>query len=322
MSLNTLFYLAKPFLPRSVQLYLRKKRIEYLWGQCRDRWPIDESAGVTPPAWQEWPEGKRFALVLTHDVEKQKGQDKCSSLVRLEEGLGFRSSFNFVPQRYCVSPALRAYLFERGFEVGVHDLNHDGKLFSSRKIFYSRAPLINRYLKEWNSVGFRAGAMHHNLDWISELDLHYDCSTFDTDPFEPQPDAIGTIFPFWVKSGSSRGGYAELPYTLAQDFTLFILMRNTSIDIWKKKLDWIAQKGGMALVNTHPDYMNFGGAQGGGPEQYPAQYYRDFLHYVISRYEGEYWNGLPREVASLVRSNYLEMATTHRRVNYDREVHK
>jgi hypothetical protein len=23
-------------------------------------------------------------------------------------------------------------------------------------------------------------------------------STFDTDPFEPQPDGMGTIFPFWV----------------------------------------------------------------------------------------------------------------------------
>ena len=38
--------------------------------------------------------------------------------------------------------------------------------------------------------------MHHNLDWISELEIDYDMSTFDTDPFEPMPQGAGTIFPF------------------------------------------------------------------------------------------------------------------------------
>jgi len=47
-------------------------------------------------------------------------------------------------------------------------------------------------------VGFRAPAMHDNLEWISELNLEYDLSTFDTDPFEPQSDGVGTIFPFKV----------------------------------------------------------------------------------------------------------------------------
>ena len=30
------------------------------------------------------------------------------------------------------------------------------------------------------------------------LNIAYDASTFDTDPFEPQPDGVNTIFPFWV----------------------------------------------------------------------------------------------------------------------------
>jgi len=61
-----------------------------------------------------------------------------------------------------------------------------------------RAAKINNYIREWNAAGFRAPAMHHNLDWIRELDIEYDSSTFDTDPFEPQPDNVNCIFPFWV----------------------------------------------------------------------------------------------------------------------------
>ena len=63
-------------------------------------WPIDERAGKAPKGWQGWPEGKKFALVLTHDVDTAKGQERCYQLAELEERLGFRSSFNFVPERY------------------------------------------------------------------------------------------------------------------------------------------------------------------------------------------------------------------------------
>jgi hypothetical protein len=52
--------------------------------------------------------------------------------------------------------------------------------------------------------------------------------------------------------GSLPRGYVELPYPLPQDFTLFTVMREKDIDIWKKKLDWIVEKGGMALLITHP----------------------------------------------------------------------
>ena len=57
---------------------------------------------------------------------------------------------------------------------------------------------------------------------------------------------------------TDQKGYVELPYTLPQDFLLFILLQEKNIDTWKKKLDWIVDHGGMALFIAHPDYMNFG----------------------------------------------------------------
>ena len=113
----------------------------------------------------------------------------------------------------------------------------------------AKAQRINQVLKEWDAVGFRSGYMLRNLEWISDLDIAYDASTFDTDPFEPQPDGVNTIFPFWDRSSDKRKGYVELPYTMAQDSTLFLILREKGIELWKRKLDWIAEHQGMALLN-------------------------------------------------------------------------
>jgi hypothetical protein len=273
-------------------------------------WPIDESASRPPVAWTGWPQQKKFALVLTHDVESSIGQDKSSRLMELEMKLGFRSSFNFVAEKYRVLPELREHLQRNLFEVGVHGLTHDKKLYQSRQCFQEQAARINEYLAEWDSVGFRSPCMYHNLDWMHDLDIEYDASTFDTDPFEPQPDGVGTIFPFNVSSHNGGKGYVELPYTLPQDFTLFNLLKEQTIDIWKKKLDWLSERGGMALLNTHPDYMNFNGSKG-KCDEYSVEFYREFLCYLRDKYEDSYWHVLPKEMARFWLTTYGGSRKTH-----------
>jgi len=301
MFLNRVFYQVKPLVPRDFQIMLRRSVVLQKRKLCGNIWPIDRAADKKPAGWSGWPDNKRFALILTHDVDTARGQERCSSLATLEKDLGFRSSFNFVPERYTVSAKLRYCLSNNGFEIGVHGLLHDGKLYQSREIFLKRAIRINHYLAEWEAVGFRSPAMHHNLDWIHDLNIEYDASTFDTDPFEPQSDRLRTIFPFFVKKKALEGGYVELPYTLAQDFTLFVLMREKYIGIWKKKLDWIAENGGMALLNTHPDYMRFEGKKS-KIDEYSYKYYEELLRYIKSKYKTQYWHVLPREIARFWRN--------------------
>jgi hypothetical protein len=302
------YYYVKPFIPRRLQLLVRRRVAIRKRHSCGDLWPIDRSAGKTPDGWPGWPGGKQFALVLTHDVDTFNGHEKCEQLMQLEKNLGFRSSFNFVANGYNVSGKLRRHVVENGFEVGIHGLVHNRKLFASRESFLSHASQINRYMKTWQAVGFRSPCMYHNLEWFHDLHIKYDASTFDTDPFEPQDDGIGTIFPFYVQGDAAQKGYVELPYTLPQDFTLFILFKEKDIDIWKEKLRWIVQHGGMVLLNSHPDYMNFAGK--GGFEEYSANLYAKLLEHIMAEYEGLYWHALPCELADFIAANYRESKRT------------
>ena len=104
--------------------------------QSGDVWPVIPGSERLPENWPGWPGGKKFAFVLTHDVESKAGVDRCRSLMQLELDLGFRSSFNFVPEgSYRVPAELREELTANEFEVGIHDLKHDGRLFASRRNF-------------------------------------------------------------------------------------------------------------------------------------------------------------------------------------------
>src|SRR5579864_7815085 len=144
---NRIYYRIKPFVPQSVRTSVRRRFAGRLRKKVAEVWPIMPGSERRPSEWCGWPGGKQFAFVLTHDVETAAGLHRCRELMALEEELGFRSSYNFVPEgEYEVSKQLRDDLRSSGFEVGVHDLKHDGQLYRSRREFSSRATRINNYL--------------------------------------------------------------------------------------------------------------------------------------------------------------------------------
>ena len=298
--LNNCYYQVKPYIPRSSQIFLRRQVVCLKKQYLGNNWCFPQNICAPSKKFLGWPDNKKFALVLTHDVDTARGHEKVIDLLNMEKKLGFRSAFNFVPERYQVSESLRDKIVNSGFEVGVHGLNHDGRLFKSKSIFDGRAKKINHYLKDWQAVGFRAPSMHHNLEWIHSLNIEYDCSTFDIDPFEPQSDGCNSIFPYIVENQLNGHFYIELPYTLPQDFTVFILLKNFNLSIWRRKFDWLVNKGGMVLINTHPDYMSFD-TNMIRYDEYSAELYKDFLDFIKFEYQNQYWNALPVEMASFWR---------------------
>ena len=228
-----------------------------------------------------WPDGAAFAFVPTHDVETADGMRRIEKIAALEEELGFRSSWNIVPHKYPVDLGLLRDLQNRGFEIGVHGYNHDGKLFTSKAVFDSRVPAINAALESFGAVGFRAPMVHRNLAWLQSLNVEYDASYFDIDPFQAMPGGVGSIWPFMA------GRFVEMPYTLPQDHTLFVTLNERDGRIWEEKLDFVAKLGGMALFITHPDYLD---------SDYRIDAYRQLLE--KARDMAGMWHALPKEVAA------------------------
>src|SRR5436309_7319363 len=107
------YYVVKPFLPWSLRMAFRRWRAKWRKRGFANTWPINQAAGQAPQGWVGWPGKKQFALVLTHDVEGVKGLERCRRLMELEISLGFRSSFNFVPEgEYSTPRELRALLID------------------------------------------------------------------------------------------------------------------------------------------------------------------------------------------------------------------
>jgi hypothetical protein len=86
----------------------------------------------------------------------------------------------------------------------------------------------------------------------------------------------------------------ELPVTTVQDYTLFHLLRDTGIELWKTQLEIILAKNGLASFIVHPDYI---------VEADKQSQYKSLLGWLAAlRGQRNLWFALPSEVDSWWRS--------------------
>src|SRR5439155_837759 len=117
--------------------------LAWLWSaSCRPTPGFSASAGTSVTARahagiaRPRPQG---STIVTHDIETADGFDRCAWLMDADDSAGIKSSFQVVPEdRYSVAGPRLDAMRARGFEINVHDLNHDGRLFSSREEFLRR----------------------------------------------------------------------------------------------------------------------------------------------------------------------------------------
>ncbi|NYJ05848.1 hypothetical protein [Petropleomorpha daqingensis] len=261
------YYAVKPAVPRSTQLALRRRLSRVQGRSAFPRWPVEDSlhdlyawmfsvltqiAGGPVPWLDVWPAGRSWAMVLTHDVETEIGYRNLHLLRDPERAGGYRSSWNFVPdrypERYEVGTTVLHELRDQGCEIGVHGLRHDGRDLGSRRLLEQRLPEIRAHAERWGAVGFRSPATQRVWEWMPEMGFAYDSSYTDTDPYEPQAGGCCTYLPFLNR------GQVELPITLPQDHTLFTVLGHTDGGLWIDKARHLRERCGMVLVLTHPDY--------------------------------------------------------------------
>jgi hypothetical protein len=293
------YYLIRNFLPVVVRRELQRVYFSDWKELPFPAWPVDftvdnlheellkmsmRASGVKkiPFIWF-WPNGAPNCLMMTHDVESRVGRDFTSSLMDLDDSYGMKASFQVIPEkRYQVPDGYVREIRDRGFEFNVHDLNHDGHLYRERGEFVRRAARINGYVRKYNCQGFRAGAMYRNQDWYDVFEFSYDMSVPNVAHLEPMRGGCCTVMPYFV------GKILELPLTAAQDYALFHILNDYSINLWKKQLALLRQRHGLMSFIAHPDYLI---------ERRARKVYESLLEYLRQLIAQEnIWMAFPAEV--------------------------
>jgi hypothetical protein len=265
--LRKTYYAVRPALPVPVRKYLQQAALRGWDRTPFPRWPVDQTVdrllskmmedrirangGEPIPFIWFWPDGFSSCAIVTHDVETAAGRDACRALMDLDESYGIKSSFQLIPEdRYEITDEFLVSIRERGFEVNVHDLNHDGNLFRDRREFLRRAARINSYGKRFGALGYRSGALYRNLDWYELLDFSYDMSVPNTGHLDPQSGGCCTTKPYFI------GRILEIPVTTTQDYTLFHILRQYSTEVWEQQIQAIREQNGIVSFIVHPDYLS------------------------------------------------------------------
>jgi hypothetical protein len=300
LHLRRLYYSCiRPRLPSPLRQRLQRLALRGWDHIAFPRWPVDgtveqilerllaaamEAQGIEqlPFVWF-WPNGARACAIMTHDVDQLVGRNFCQELMDLDDAAGIRSSFQIVPEaRYPVTDEFLDRIRTRGFEVNVHDLNHDGHLFSSHDEFVRRAARINEYGRQFRAQGFRSGTLYRNQAWYKELQFSYDMSVPSVAHLDPQKGGCCSVTPFFI------GDILELPLTTIQDYSLFHILREYSIELWIRQLDSIMDRHGLASFNVHPECII---------ERRARQSYSALLkHLAHTRETRNLWVALPCDV--------------------------
>jgi hypothetical protein len=295
------YYKLRPLMPVGVRKHFQKWYLRDWDKAAFPAWPVDRTVenifeklllvsmkahkiAELPFIWF-WPAGAKTCAMLTHDVETSTGVNFCEQLMDLNDSFSVKSSFQIVPEkRYAIPTALLQNIRKRGYEINIHDLNHDGHLFSNRQEFLGRAEKINGYAKQFGALGFRSAVLYRNVDWYDALDFTYDMSLPNVAHLDPQRGGCCTVFPFFI------GKIVELPLTTTQDYSLFNILNDYSIRLWQQQVSLIREKHGLISFVVHPDYIIAKAAR---------RVYADLLSFLSElRSEGETWIALPGEVAA------------------------
>jgi hypothetical protein len=261
-----LYYMARPSLRtvgrRAVQrLYFRG------WEKLPfPKWPVDctvedifesllalamrsEETDRLPFIWF-WPDGAKSCTLITHDVETAAGEHSCHKLMDLDDSFEIKSSFQIIPEgTYRVTDSNLSYIRNRGFEINVHDLNHDGMLMTNKDQFLQRVRKINEYGRQFGALGFRSGVMYRNAEWCRELHFAYDMSVPNVAHLDAQRGGCCTVLPYFV------GDLLVLPVTTTQDYSLFHILNEYSLRLWMEQISLIRRKNGLIHFVIHPDYV-------------------------------------------------------------------
>ena len=253
-------------------------------------WPVEPSVDVlryllekaleikTGRKSNHWPNNNKCCFIATHDMETETSFRNISVIREIEKRYNFNSSWNVLSNKYNLNFKKLNILVKDGCEIGIHGYNHDGKLsFLNKKGVAKRLNHAKTTFARFKPTSFRSPILMRNESFLKELSNYFECdsSVPDTDILSPLAKRSGccTVFPFMINN------MVEVPLTLPQDYRLIYTLNlnpNKMLKLWKEKVNYIYNVGGIINILTHPDdYLT-------GNERYLRVYER-LLHYISKK---------------------------------------
>jgi hypothetical protein len=124
--------------------------------------------------------------------------------------------------------------------------------------------------------------MYRNLDWLPTLNVSYDMSVPNVGHLDPQRGGCCTVMPYFIRD------MVELPLTTVQDYSLFNVLQQRSLDLWKAQIRITEKEHGLVSFIIHPDYVT---------EPWATHLYYGLLEHLAQlRSDLRIWFTLPREI--------------------------
>ena len=206
-----------------------------------------------------WPDGKRFPLLVTHDVDTKEGMALAGGVLDEMVALGLKPCFFLVGRGYDWDEGFIRAVYEAGGEIGLHGDLHDNRIaFLSADKAAERLDTCRELVERHHIRGFRAPSLLVSDAMYEAVGPRFawDSSVPDTDTHTllgPRR-GCGTVFPF------RRRGCLVLPLTMPADDRLLLLgYRGLElVEVLRRKLAHVRQLGGLCHFLTHPEPHLFG----------------------------------------------------------------
>ena len=236
-----------------------------------------------------WPKGRRFPLLVTHDVDTKEGMALAGQVLDDMVDLGLRPCFFLVGRGYAWDRGFLHAVLQAGGEIGLHGDTHDNRIaFESAADAAKRLDSVRDLVEQHGIRGFRSPSLLASDALYDAVGPRFawDSSVPDTDTHTllgPRR-GCGTVFPF------RRRGCLVLPLTMPADDRLLLLGYRglDMVALLRRKWEYLRQQGGIVHFLTHPEPHLFG-------KPVLRDLYRSVLTEILDT--GEAWVATPSMVA-------------------------
>ncbi len=215
-----------------------------------------------------WPNMKRAALVITHDMDSREDIEQGSPLLAsIEERCGIRSTWCFVAESadYELPADVLRQLSLKGHEIASHGLYHDvrsDRLSPDEKLKRIRnaKALLEEAAGDGNVTGFRSPGLTRTADLgeiVHRATYAYDLSYPDNDHYNLSHigKGVSTHVPYYPLYKGRELSLLELPLAALQEAHLFLdhnFSPEQALEVWLKKASAIIRDNGLVVYLFHP----------------------------------------------------------------------